>query len=493
MPKGKNSFSTIECSLGNSIIIFTFTFTMESFLLILVGGAIFSFITAFAIRTINRYKMQGADNQLGQVQQTLQLAQQDIKHLQKEKEELLSRATRAEGANQLLLQEFDQYHLLQQDHIKTLNQLAIVQTQLSSAHEKLTGQKEELASIGEKFRFEFRNLAQGILEEKTSKFTLVNEEKMKAILEPLKSELIEFKKKIDDTYDKESKERFTLGKEVQRLVEMSQLVSQEANNLTSALKGNNKQQGNWGEMILESILSYSGLTKGREFVSQEFLRDNAGNIIKDEFGKGLQPDITVIYPDQRKIIIDSKVSLLAWEQYVSEENVSTQSQLLKEHIQSIRNHIDGLSKKKYPIYAQALDYVLLFIPIEPAFLEAVKTDLQLWKYAYDKRIMLVSPTNLLAVLKIIADLWKVEQQNQHAVEIADKAGSLYDKFVGFIENLELVGKKLQDAQQSYDAAFNQLGSGRGNIIGKIEELKKMGANANKQLPAKLIPQFKTEE
>ena len=345
---------------------------MESFLLILLVGAIFSFITAFAIKTINRYKMQGADNQLFQVQQTLQLVQQEIKQLQKDKEELLSRATRAEGANQLLLQEFDQYHLLQQDHITALKQLAILQTQLSSAHEKLNGQKEELASIGEKFRFEFRNLAQGILEEKTSKFTLVNEEKMKAILEPLKSELIEFKKKIDDTYDKESKERFTLGKEVQRLVEMSQLVSQEANNLTTALKGNNKQQGNWGEMILESILSYSGLTKGREFVSQEFLRDNAGNIIKDEFGKGLQPDITVIYPDQRKIIIDSKVSLLAWEQYVSEENVSTQSQLIKEHIQSIRNHIDGLSKKKYPIYAQALDYVLLFIPIETAFLEAVK-------------------------------------------------------------------------------------------------------------------------
>jgi len=316
---------------------------------------------------------------------------------------------------------------------------------------------------------------------------------MRAILNPLKSELLEFKKKIDDTYDKESKERFTLGKEVQRLVEMSQQVSQEANNLTTALKGNNKLQGNWGEMILESILSYSGLTKGREFVTQEFIKDNAGNIIKDEFGKGLQPDVTVIYPDQRKIIIDSKVSLTAWEQYISEENSVSQDQFLKEHIQSIRNHIDGLSKKKYPTYAQALDYVLLFIPIEPAFLEAVKTDLQLWKYAYDKRIMLVSPTNLLAVLKIIADLWRVEQQNQHAIEIADKAGLLYDKFVGFIENLEVVGKKLQDAQLSYDAAFKQLGSGKGNIISKIEELKKMGANANKQLPTKLISEFKMNE
>ncbi len=466
---------------------------METFIIIIVVASVIGLITAYSIKTINRYKMQGPTDQLVQAKQALQVIQLEIKQLQKEKEDLLSRATHAEGANKLLLQEFEQYHLLQQEHLKTINQLAVLQTQLSSANDKLTGQKEELESISEKFRFEFKNLAQGILEEKTTKFTLVNEENMRAILNPLKSELLEFKKKIDDTYDKESKERFTLGKEVQRLVEMSQQVSQEANNLTTALKGNNKLQGNWGEMILESILSYSGLTKGREFVTQEFIKDNAGNIIKDEFGKGLQPDVTVIYPDQRKIIIDSKVSLTAWEQYISEENSVSQDQFLKEHIQSIRNHIDGLSKKKYPTYAQALDYVLLFIPIEPAFLEAVKTDLQLWKYAYDKRIMLVSPTNLLAVLKIIADLWRVEQQNQHAIEIADKAGLLYDKFVGFIENLEVVGKKLQDAQLSYDAAFKQLGSGKGNIISKIEELKKMGANANKQLPTKLISEFKMNE
>ena len=420
---------------------------METFIIIIVVASIIGLITAYSIKTINRYKMQGPTDQLVQAKQALQVFQVEIKQLQKDKEDLLSRATHAEGANKLLLQEFEQYHLLQQEHLKIINQLAVLQTQLSSANEKLTGQKEELESISEKFRFEFKNLAQGILEEKTTKFTLVNEENMRAILNPLKSELLEFKKKIDDTYDKESKERFTLGKEVQRLVEMSQQVSQEANNLTTALKGNNKLQGNWGEMILESILSYSGLTKGREFVTQEFIKDNAGNIIKDEFGKGLQPDVTVIYPDQRKIIIDSKVSLIAWEQYISEQNPLSQDQFLKEHIQSIRNHIDGLSKKKYPIYAQALDYVLLFIPIEPAFLEAVKTDLQLWKYAYDKRIMLVSPTNLLAVLKIIADLWKVEQQNHHAIEIADKAGLLYDKFVGFIDNLELVGKSFgNDAQ-----------------------------------------------
>lgn len=466
---------------------------MEIYLLIFAAGLAIGLIIAFVLRSAARQQLVTVNDRLTQEQEALQKLSSEKSLLQKEKEELIGRALKAEGANQFVQQELDQYHLLQQEHQLAHQQLAVLQTQLVSAQEKLTTQKEEVEAMGDHFRFEFRNLAQGILEEKTARFTEVNEEKMKAILDPLKTELVDFKKKVDDTYDKESKERFTLGREVQRLIEMSQLVSKEANNLTTALKSNNKQQGNWGEMILESILTYSGLTRGREYLAQEFIRDNAGNILKDEHGRGLQPDITVIYPDQRKIIIDSKVSLVAWEQFVAEENTDTQKQFLKEHVQSIRSHIDGLARKNYPQYAQALDYVLLFIPIEPAFLEAVKTDLQLWKYAYDKRIMLVSATNLLAVLKIIADLWKVEQQNRHAIEIADKAGALYDKFAGFVENLELVGKKLQDAQQAYDSAFRQLVSGRGNITGKIEELKKMGANASKQLPEKFLPSLNDVE
>jgi len=306
------------------------------------------------------------------------------------------------------------------------------------------------------------------------------------ILAPLKNDLGDFKKKVEETYEKESKERFSLGKEIDRLVKMSEQVSQEANNLSTALKGNSKMQGNWGEMILESILEHSGLTKGREYVTQEFIRDQAGNIIKDDLGHGLQPDVIISYPDQRKVIIDSKVSLVAWEQYVSEPDIMKQELVMKSHIASLRNHIDGLSRKNYPKYAAALDYVLLFVPIEPAFLEAVKKDSLLWKYAYDKKIMLVSPTNLLAVLKIIADLWKVEQQNRNAIEIAEKAGALYDKFHGFLANLELVGKKIGDAQSSYDDAFKQLSTGKGNIIGKIEELKKMGADASKQLPERVL-------
>jgi DNA recombination protein RmuC len=272
---------------------------------------------------------------------------------------------------------------------------------------------------------------------------------------------------------------------------MSQLVSREANNLTTALKSNNKLQGNWGEMILESLLANSGLTLGREYFLQEFIRDVAGNIVRDENGKAFQPDVTIYYPDRRKIIIDSKVSLIAWEQCISCDDTEQQQLFLLNHIRSLRNHIDDLSKKNYARYALALDYVLLFIPIEPAFLEAVKTDLNLWKYAYDKKILLVSPTHLFAVLKIVADLWKIEQQNKNAIDIAEKAGALYDKFVGFVDNMESVGRKLEDATDCYTEAFKQLSSGRGNIIARIQELKKMGAKADKQLPEQLL--LKSEE
>lgn len=392
-----------------------------------------------------------------------------------------------------LKQREDQYSQLQntinqiqREKESLLSKLAIAETQLIHTQALLNEAKASSDKMSEQLKLEMEALAEKVMRNNSMQMVQRNEEKMGEILAPLKSELGEFKKKVEETYEKESKERFSLGKEIDRLVKMSEQVSQEANNLSTALKGNTKMQGNWGEMILESILEHSGLTKGREYVTQEFIRDLAGNIIKDDQGHGLQPDVTISYPDQRKVIIDSKVSLVAWEQYVSEAELAKQEQAMKSHILSLRNHIDGLSKKNYPKYAVALDYVLMFIPIEPAFLEAVKKDPQLWKYAYDKKIMLVSPTNLLAVLKIIADLWKVEQQNKNAIEIAEKAGALYDKFVGFLNNLETVGKKINEAQVSYEDAFKQLSTGKGNIIGRIEDLKKMGAEANKQLPDRLL-------
>lgn len=427
-----------------------------SILIYFLTGVIFSAIIAWLLYR-NHSKQQFLTlNQL-QLQQQASIAelQNEKKFLQSGKDILLTQVAKAESKNEYL------------EH-------------------QLANQKKEVTELGERFQFEFKHLAQNILEEKSEKFTQVNEAKIKAILEPLRSEIGLFKLKVEETYDKESKERFSLGKEVERLILMTQQVSAEANNLTSALKGNNKMQGNWGEMILERLLENSGLTKDRDYFLQEFIRDNAGSLIKDEFGKGLQPDVTIYYPDHRKIIIDSKVSLLAWDECMAQDDKEEQRRCLLEHIKSIRLHIDGLSKKNYPKYAVALDYVLLFIPIEPAFLEALKEDPRLWKYAYDKKILLVSATNLFAVLKIIADLWKVEQQNRNAIDIADKAGLLYDKFVSFTENLEIVGKKINEAGSSFDTAFKQLSTGRGNLVSKVEELKKMGANASKQLPDRII-------
>ena len=371
-----------------------------------------------------------------------------------------------------------------------LGKLAKVEAQLEHSQQALVQAKEASEKLSAQLKLEFAEIAHKVMQSNSEQMRAKNEEKIGELLKPLKTELGEFKKKVDDVYVAEAKDRHVLKAEIERLITMSQQVSQEANNLTTALKGNNKTQGNWGEMLLESILEHSGLVKGREFVTQEFIKDAGGNIIKDAEGRGLQPDVMVYYPDQRTIIIDSKVSLVHWEQYVNSEEEADRKRGLELHLASLKSHIDGLSKKNYPKYAKALDYVLLFVPIEPAFLEAVKKDTQLWKYAYDKKIMLVSPTNLLAVLKIIADLWKVEQQNQNAIEIAEKAGAMYDKFVGFLVNLEDVGKKLGAAQESYDQAFSQLSTGRGNIVNRMEELKKMGADARKQIPDKILYELK---
>lgn len=379
---------------------------------------------------------------------------------------------------------------LQLERDQLLTKLSKTEAQLEMSQQSLKQAQQNSESLSAQLKLEFAEIAHKVMQNNTEQLRVKSEEKIGELLNPLKTELGEFKKKVDDVYVAEAKERHVLKAEIDRLITMSQQVSQEANNLTTALKGNNKTQGNWGEMLLESILENSGLVKGSQFFTQEFIRDAGGNVIKDEEGRGLQPDVMVKYPDQRTIIIDSKVSLIHWEQYVNSEDETERNRALSMHLSSLKSHIDGLSKKNYPKYAKALDYVLLFVPIEPAFLEAVKKDTNLWKYAYDKNIMLVSPTNLLAVLKIIADLWKVEQQNQNAIEIAMKAGGMYDKFVLFLESMESVGNNIKNAQTAYDKAMGQLSTGRGNVVKQMEDLKKMGAAAQKQIPDKIIYELK---
>ncbi len=364
--------------------------------------------------------------------------------------------------------------------------LAKAEERVENARTAYSDLKTSIANMGETYKAEFKNVANEILEQKSKNLEETSNKNIKTLLDPLNKDLKDFKDKVDKVYNDEARERHSLESQVKMLVQTSTQVSQQAENLTNALKGNVKQQGNWGEMILSSILENSGLTENREYFLQEFIKDKSGEIIKDENGNALQPDVTIHYPDERKVIVDSKVSLVAWEKYMTETDVTAQKQALEAHIRSLKAHIDGLSKKNYPKYAKALDHVILFIPIEPAFLEAVKEDTGLWKYAYDKKVLIVGPTNLLLVLKIVADIWQIEKQSKNAIEIAEKAGELYDKLFGFIESMEDLGAGLNKANQNYEKAMGQLSTGKGNAIKKAEELKALGADTKKQFPDRLI-------
>lgn len=350
--------------------------------------------------------------------------------------------------------------------------------------EKLSTQKEEMTELQTRARMEFEIIANRILEEKSGKFTETNRVNLEAILKPLGENIDLFKKKVEDTYDKEAKERFTLERSVKELIEQTNKVSTEANNLATALKGQSKKQGDWGEMILESILEKSGLTKGREYTIQ----DN----MKDEAGKNQRPDVIVHLPENRKIIIDSKVSMIAYDKFCSAENPDLQRIALKEHINSLYSHIDLLAPKRYDQMEGSLDFVMMFIPIEPAYLTAIQADQELWSYAFNKRILLISPTNLIAALRLVTDLWKREMQNRNALEIAKQGEKLYEKFVGFVDTLEDVGKNIDKAHDSYSKAIGQLKDGRGNLVGQALKLKNLGIKSDKTINSNMLPMEDTE-
>lgn len=365
-------------------------------------------------------------------------------------------------------------------------QLATAEAANHSLTEKLAVQKEEMEKLNEKFSTEFENIANRILEEKTEKFTSVNKTNMESLLKPLGENLDRFKTKVEEVYDKESKERFSLGEKVKELTELNQVISQEAKNLTNALKGESKTQGLWGEMILESILEKSGLVKDREYFMEHQLTDDHGKpIVSDSEGKKMRPDAVINYPDNRSVIIDSKVSLIAFTRYLEANDPEVQKTELTAHITSIKTHIQALSAKGYDDYDKALDFVMMFIPSEPAYIAAMQGDPNLWNFAYDKRILLLNPTNLITSLKLIVDLWKREYQNQNALEIAERGAKLYDKFVGFVSNMEDIGTHLGRAQGKYEEAYKQLHTGNDNLVLQATKLKNLGLKPKKELPKQI--------
>lgn len=429
-------------------------------------GAIFGFLITYIIQKGKVAVLEGEKMTLTErnlllaegkstVEKNIESLKEELKLVQFEKEDLIKVNTR---------QDADLYNLQQ----------------------KLNENKEEVGKLQEKFTKEFENLANKILDEKSNKFTEQNKENLKTILNPLQEKIKTFEDKVEKTHKESIDYHSALRQQILGLKELNQQMSKETLNLTKALKGDSKTQGNWGELVLERVLEKSGLEKNREyFVQQSFTSDD---------GKRILPDVVIYLPDNKKMIIDSKVSLTAYEKYVNTDEDEEKQHFVKEHVASLKRHVEQLSEKKYEdIYKiESPDFVLLFIPIEPAFAVALNEDNSLYNKAFEKNIVVVTPTTLLATLRTIDTMWNNEKQQKNALEIARQAGALYDKFDGLLKDLIGIGKKIDSTKLDYNNAMNKLVEGRGNLISSVEKLKKMGAKAKKALPDTVLERAKDE-
>jgi len=401
-----------------------------------------------------------------------------------EKEEWLIRLAKAEQQvenyrleNNRLLQELQ----TEREKVAALDRtMESMNAYLESQREKLEEQKAEMIYLKGQFNKEFELIANRILEEKSQYFAETNQKSITQLLDPLKQNIKTFEEKVEKTYHHEAAERNALKGVVMQLMEQSQMIKEEAINLTRALKGDQKKQGNWGEVILERVLERSGLIKDREYRLQSAFRT--------EEGKRLQPDVIIDLPENKHLVIDAKVSLVAYERWINCENEEEREVYAKQHIQSVKNHVTELSRKSYQDLYQieAPDFVLLFMPIESAFSMSISCDQELFSDAWDKRVVMVSPSTLLATLRTVASIWKQERQTRNVMEIAREAGALYDKFVGFTEDMDKIDRQITLLARTHEDARKKLETGKGSVISKVEKLKKLGAKANKQIDVNLF-------
>ncbi len=420
------------------------------------------------------------------------VSDEKIIELDKEKLVLKTQLDNAASEKQRLNSEKEK---LSEEIIIFRNQLNEANITIAKAREAFKAQdekhitlKSELENVHKKYSIEFENIANKILDEKSKKFTDQNKTQLDIILNPLKENIKAFEEKVEKAYKAESDERIVLKTEIKNLIELNQKISDEANNLAKALKGDNKKQGNWGEIILEKVLERSGLVKEQEYKTQ-FSTNNSE-------GKRIQPDAVIMLPDDKHIIVDAKVSLIAYEAFVNAITEEDKERFIKEHLLSVRSHVKLLSDKDYQTSTDfnTPDFVLLFIPIESSFSVAVQADQELFSFAWDRKIVIVSPSTLLATLRTIASLWKQERQTKNVMEIARQGGELYDKFVGFLEDMQKIEKGLENSSKAYQDAINKLSSGSGNIVKRIQNIQKLGAKTNKdkQIPAKFLGSDETQ-
>jgi DNA recombination protein RmuC len=375
---------------------------------------------------------------------------------------------------------------LRTERDQALQKAIRLEAELDSERKQGLGRIESLNEAKEALTSQFKNLANEILEDKSKRFTEQNAASLDALLKPLQTKLTEFKEQVSNSYGNEARERFALKSEIERLANLNLRMSDETRSLTQALKGDSKVQGNWGELVLESILESSGLRKGEEYLVQDSHTQTDGS--------RLQPDVVVKLPEGRSLVVDSKVSITAYARHAETTDPIVAEQELAAHIQSLRQHIQGLSGKNYSsLYGiGSVDFVLMFVPIEPAFLLALKTAPNLYQEALAKNIVLVCPSTLMATLRTVAHLWRQDHQNRNALEIAKQCGTLYDKFVGFVEDLEKLGQRLDQAQTSYHDAFNKLKSGKGNLIRTAEKVRELGVKPSKNISTPLLDSSDSE-